>query len=158
MRAVVQRVTTACVTILPEPSRPETLSEAIGQGLVVLVGVERGDGPDDVEYIARKIRELRIFDAPGDGSSGKRFDRSVQDVGGQVLVVSQFTLAADCRKGRRPAFDNAAPPEIARPLYESVVLALRRHGLTVATGQFQAMMQVSLVNDGPVTLLLDSRR
>jgi len=146
------------VTTVAEPGRPENPSQAIGQGLVVLVGVERGDGPDDVEYLARKIRELRIFDAPGDGSSSKRFDRSVQDVGGQVLVVSQFTLAADCRKGRRPAFDQAAPPEIARPLYESVVLALRQHGLTVATGQFQAMMQVSLVNDGPVTLLLDSRR
>jgi D-tyrosyl-tRNA(Tyr) deacylase len=82
----------------------------------------------------------------------------VRDAGGAVLVVSQFTLAADCRKGRRPSFDDAAPAEIARPLYESVVLALRESGLTVATGVFQAMMQVSLVNDGPVTLLLDSRK
>jgi D-tyrosyl-tRNA(Tyr) deacylase len=128
----------------------------IDRGLLAFVGVERGDGPDDVEYIARKIRELRVFDDPAEPNKG--FDKSVQDIGGQVLVVSQFTLAADCRKGRRPDFDQAAPPETARPLYESVVLALRQSGLTVATGQFQAMMQVALTNDGPVTLLLDSRR
>ena len=128
----------------------------IGRGLVVLVGVERGDGPADVDYIARKIRELRVFDDPSDPNKG--FDRSVQEIGGELLVVSQFTLAADCRKGRRPSFDGAAPPAIAKPLYESVVLELERAGLTVATGRFQATMQVSLVNDGPVTLLLDSRR
>lgn len=149
MRAVVQRVTAAGVTAGQWTAR-------IDRGLLAFVGVERGDGPDDVEYIARKIRELRVFDDSADASKG--FDKSVQDIGGQVLVVSQFTLAADCRKGRRPAFDDAAPPEVAKPLYESVVLALRQSGLTVATGQFQAMMQVSLVNDGPVTLLLDSRR
>jgi len=150
VRAVVQRVTTASVTA-------DNWASQIGHGLVVFVGVERGDGPGDVDYIARKIRELRVFDAPSD-QGAKGFDRSVQESGGEVMIVSQFTLAADCRKGRRPDFVDAAPPEVARPLYESVVLALREQGISVATGQFQAMMQVSLVNDGPVTLLLDSRR
>jgi D-tyrosyl-tRNA(Tyr) deacylase len=126
---------------------------AIERGLLVLLGVERGDGLPDIEYVARKIREVRIFE----GDAGRQFDRSVQEIGGQVLVVSQFTLAADCRKGRRPSFDEAAPADIARPLYESVVLELRKVGLVVATGKFQAQMRVSLVNDGPVTLLLDSR-
>jgi D-aminoacyl-tRNA deacylase len=140
-------VTSASVTT-------DTHTASIGTGLLVLVGVERGDGPGDVEYIARKIQELRLF---GDGAA-REFDRSVQDINGRVLVVSQFTLAADCRKGRRPSFDAAAPPELARPLYESVVVALRDAGLEVATGVFQAHMQVALVNDGPVTVLLDSRR
>lgn len=149
MIAVVQRVSSARVTT-------EGHAAGIGRGLVVLLGVARGDGAADVEYIARKIRELRVFDDPDDPNKG--FDRSVQDIGGGVLVVSQFTLAGDCRKGRRPSWDDAAPPEIAKPLYESVVLDLGRAGLEVATGQFQAMMQVSLVNEGPVTLLLDSRR
>lgn len=146
MRAVIQRVSSASVT-----TAGQTVS--IGAGLVVLVGVERGDGVADAEYVSRKVQELRVF---SDGA--KAFDRSVRDVGGDVLVVSQFTLAADCRKGRRPSFDDAAPPEIARPLYESVVQSLRDAGLTVATGVFQADMQVSLVNEGPVTVLLDSRR
>jgi D-aminoacyl-tRNA deacylase len=127
---------------------------SIGTGLMVLVGVERGDGPGDVEYIARKIQELRLFR----DETTKEFDRSVQDIAGHVLVVSQFTLAADCRKGRRPSFDGAAPPDLAKPLYESVVVSLRDAGLAVATGVFQADMQVALVNDGPVTVLLDSRR
>ncbi len=159
MRAVVQRVTEASVAA-------DGWAERIGRGILAFVGVERGDGPSDVEYIARKIRELRIFetaDAAGDEDAEVRgkasgFDRSVQDVGGDVLVVSQFTLTADCRKGRRPAFDDAAPPELAKPLYDSVVLELRRQGLAVATGRFQAMMHVTLTNDGPVTLLLDSRK
>src|SRR5206468_7858069 len=124
-------------------------------GLLVFVGVEREDGPADVTYIAGKIREVRVF--PDAGDSVKNLNRSVQDVGGSVLVVSQFTLAADCRKGRRPSFDPAAPPEAARPLYDAVVAELRSRGLNVATGEFQAMMQVALVNDGPVTILLDSR-
>lgn len=143
MIAVVQRVSSARVTA-------DNHAADIGRGLVVLLGVERGDGAADVEYIARKVRELRVFD--------EGFARSVHDISGQVLVVSQFTLAGDCRKGRRPSFDAAAPPETARPLYESVVVELRRAGLTVATGVFQAEMQVSLVNEGPVTLLLDSRK
>ena len=146
MRAVVQRVSSASVSA-------GDWTTAIERGLLVLLGVERGDGLPDIEYVARKIREVRIFE----GDAGRQFDRSVQEIGGQVLVVSQFTLAADCRKGRRPSFDEAAPADIARPLYESVVLELRKAGLVVATGKFQAQMRVSLVNDGPVTLLLDSR-
>jgi D-tyrosyl-tRNA(Tyr) deacylase len=128
----------------------------IDRGLLVFVGIEQGDGPADVQYVAGKVRELRVFEDPADPS--RHVNLSVQDVGGAVLVVSQFTLAGDCRKGRRPSFDQAAPPQVARPLYEDVVRELRSHGITTATGEFQAMMQVSLVNDGPVTLLLDSRR
>jgi len=146
VRAVVQRVSSASVTA-------DGYTARIGAGLLVLVGVERGDGPEDVDYIVRKTRELRAFD-----ESNKGFERSVQEIGGEVMVVSQFTLAADCRKGRRPSFDDAAPPDVAKPLYESVVAGLTQSGLRVATGRFQAMMQVSLVNDGPVTLLLDSRK
>jgi len=147
MRAVVQRVSSAGVKV-----DDRTVGE-IAAGLLVFVGVEQGDGPADVEYIARKIRELRVFE-----DDQRHMNRSIEDVGGSVLAVSQFTLAADCRKGRRPSFDDAAPPHLAKPLYEDVVRALRTAGLTVATGEFQAMMQVSLVNDGPVTLLLDSRK
>jgi D-tyrosyl-tRNA(Tyr) deacylase len=128
----------------------------IDRGVVVFVGVEQGDGPPDVQYIAGKVRDLRIFEDPAESS--RHLNRSVQDVGGGVLVVSQFTLAGDCRKGRRPSFDAAAEPLIAKPLYEDVVRELQSSGLKVASGEFQAMMQVSLVNDGPVTLLLDSRR
>jgi D-tyrosyl-tRNA(Tyr) deacylase len=146
LRALIQRVSSASVTV-------EGHSASIGAGLLVLVGVERGDGASDVDYLARKICELRLFP-----HADKGFDRSVQEIGGGVMVVSQFTLAADCRKGRRPSFDAAAPPQEARPLYESLVRALEGAGLTVATGVFQADMQVSLVNDGPVTVLLDSRR
>jgi D-tyrosyl-tRNA(Tyr) deacylase len=147
VRAVLQRVTSAHVEV------GGALIGAIGPGLLALVGVERGDGPDDVEFIAGKIRELRIF-ADDEG----RMNRSVADVGGQVLVVSQFTLLADCRKGRRPSFDAAAAPLDARALYENVVTALRSSGVRVQTGEFQAMMRIHLVNDGPVTMLLDSRR
>ena len=99
---------------------------------------------------------MRVFEDPSDPS--RHVNRSIRDVGGSILVVSQFTLAGDCRKGRRPSFDQAAPPEVARLLYEDVVQELRASGVTTATGEFQAMMQVSLVNDGPVTLLLDSRK
>jgi D-aminoacyl-tRNA deacylase len=147
MRAVVQRVSSARVTV-----DERTVGEIAG-GLLAFIGIEQDDGPADVEYIARKIRELRVFE-----DDARHMNRSIEDVGGAVLVVSQFTLAADCRKGRRPSFDAAAPPHIAKPLYEDVVRELRTAGLTVATGEFQAMMQVSLVNDGPVTLLLDSRK
>ena len=150
MRAVVQRVSSAAVTV-----DDRTVGE-IGHGLLVLVGVEREDGPADTEYIAGKIRGLRVFEDPADSSG--HMNRSVQEVGGSVLVVSQFTLAGDCRKGRRPSFDQAAAPDLAKPLYEDVVRALQADGLRVATGEFQAMMKVSLVNDGPITLLLDSRR
>jgi D-tyrosyl-tRNA(Tyr) deacylase len=147
MRAVVQRVSAASVAV------GDRTVGLIAHGLLVFVGVEQGDGPADVQYIAGKIRDLRVFE-----DDAHHLNRSIEEVGGAVLVVSQFTLAADCRKGRRPSFDEAAPPQIARPLYEDVVRDLRAHGLNVATGEFQAMMQVSLVNDGPVTLLLDSRK
>ena len=150
MRAVVQRVSSAAVTV-----DGRTVG-AIAHGLMVLLGVEREDGPADAEYIAGKIRDLRVCEDAADPS--RHMNRSVHDAGGSVLVVSQFTLAADCRKGRRPSFDDAAAPHVAQPLYEEVVLALKAAGLTVATGEFQTMMQVALVNDGPMTFLLDSRK
>jgi len=147
MRAVVQRVLSAGVSV------DGRSVGRIGAGLLVFVGVARNDGPDDVQYIAAKVRELRIF--PDDDG---RMNRSVVDTGGALLLVSQFTLVGDCRKGRRPAFDDAAPPALAEALYEDVVRVLRESGVTVGTGQFQAHMTVELVNDGPVTMLLDSRR
>lgn len=152
MRAVLQRVRYARVEV------GDRVVGAIGPGLLVLVGVERGDGPEDVAHIAGKIRDLRIFDDDG-GDDGKvRMNRAVTDIGGAVLVVSQFTLAAECRRGRRPSFDHAAAPEDARRLYEDVVTALRASGLAVETGEFQAAMRVTLENDGPVTFVLESRR
>jgi D-aminoacyl-tRNA deacylase len=144
---VVQRVRRARVTT------GGTVAGEIGPGLLVFVGVANDDGPADVEYIAAKTRDLRIF--PDDQG---RMNRAVAEAGGAVLVVSQFTLQADCRKGRRPSFDGAAPGPIARALYEDVVAALRASGSSVSTGVFQADMDVELVNDGPVTILLDSRR
>jgi D-tyrosyl-tRNA(Tyr) deacylase len=125
----------------------------IDAGLLVFVGIADGDGPADIEYMASKIREMRIFaDEQG------RMNRSVVDAGGAVLVVSQFTLMGDVRKGRRPAFDGAAAPDAARASYEQLVTRLKDDGLPVETGVFQAHMDVSLVNDGPVSILLDSRR
>jgi D-tyrosyl-tRNA(Tyr) deacylase len=147
MRAVLQRVRAARVIV------DGRVVGNIGSGCLALIGVANDDGPADVQYIAGKIRELRYFE----DEQGK-MNRSVAESGGAVLVVSQFTLNADCRKGRRPSFDDAAPPAVARALYEDVVRLLREGGLEVATGEFQAKMQVELVNDGPVTLLLDSRR
>jgi D-tyrosyl-tRNA(Tyr) deacylase len=148
VRAVVQRVTEARVRV------GDRLTGEIAHGLLVLLGVSRDDGPDDVRYLAGKIRDIRVFD----GEDGKGMDRSVTEVGGSVLVVSQFTLYGDVRKGRRPSFDAAATPERARQLYEEVVAALRGAQLPVETGEFQAMMRVELVNDGPVTILIDSKR
>jgi len=147
MRAVVQRVSSASVAV------GDRTVGRIHHGLLVLLGVENEDGPADVQYIAGKIGDLRIFE-----DDAHHMNRSVQEAGGSVLVVSQFTLAGDCRKGRRPSFDAAAAPAVAKPLYEDVVRELRANGLQVETGEFKAMMQVSLVNDGPVTLLLDSRK
>ena len=147
MRGVVQRVHRARVTV-----GAETAGE-IGAGLLLFVGVANDDGPADVEYIASKTRELRIF-ADGEG----RMNRSIAEAGGSILVVSQFTLQGDCRKGRRPSFDGAAPGPLARALYEDVVRRLRDSRLSVSTGVFQADMDVELVNHGPVTVLLDSRK
>ena len=151
MRAVVQRVRYARVEV------DDRVVGSIGQGLLALVGVQRGDGPADVAHVAAKLRELRIFDDDGGADGRPRMNRSVVDVGGSVLVVSQFTLAADTRRGRRPSFDAAAPPDEARRLYEDVVADLRASGVTVATGEFQAAMRVTLENDGPVTFVLESR-
>ena len=148
MRAVVQRVTEARVRV------GDRTTGDIAHGLLVFVGIGRDDGPDDVRYVAGKIRDVRVFES----ADGKQMDRSVQDVGGSVLVVSQFTLYGDVSKGRRPSFDAAAPPAAARSLYEDLVRELRAVPLPVATGEFQAMMHVELVNDGPVTILIDSKR
>jgi D-aminoacyl-tRNA deacylase len=147
MRAVVQRVTSASVRV------DDRTVGHIANGLLVFAGVENNDGVDDVKYVAGKVRDLRIFeDADG------KMNLSVAEAGGSVLAVSQFTLCGDCRRGRRPSFDEAAAPTVARPLYDQLVAELRAHGLNVETGEFQAHMQVDLVNDGPVTILLDSRR
>ncbi len=147
MRAVVQRVTRASVSV----DGREVGS--IGQGLLVLLGVGAGDGPEDVEYMVRKVLGLRIFrDESG------QMNLSLLDVQGALLVVSQFTLYGDARKGRRPSFASAAPPDVARQLYESFVERARAHGVPTETGVFAAMMDVSLVNDGPVTILLDSEK
>jgi D-tyrosyl-tRNA(Tyr) deacylase len=154
MRAVVQRVSSAAVSVADGDVMREI--GRIATGLLVLLGVQQGDGAEDVRYVAGKVCDLRIFADPD--ASDHRMTRSVLDLAGEVLVVSQFTLAGDCRRGRRPSFDDAAAPDLARPLYESVVHELQGAGLRVVTGEFQAMMQVSLVNDGPVTLLLDSRK
>jgi D-tyrosyl-tRNA(Tyr) deacylase len=148
MRAVVQRVTGARVRV------GDHVAGEIGPGLLVLLGIARTDGPDDVRYVAGKIRDARVFE----GEGGKLMDRSVVETGGAVLVVSQFTLYGDMRKGRRPSFDAAAAPDAARALYEDLVRELRAVPLPVATGEFQAMMRVELVNDGPVTILIDSAR
>ena len=152
MRAVVQRVNNARVTV------DTRVTGEIGQGLLVFVGVEKGDTRTDIDYVVNKVRELRIFEDDGSADGRKRMNRSVVDINGSVLVVSQFTLSGDVRRGRRPSFDDAAPPEIARDYYEIVVRELRESGLNVATGEFQAMMRVELENDGPVTILIDSRR
>ncbi len=146
MRAVVQRVSRAAVVI-----DGETVG-AIERGLLVLLGVAATDTPAEVQWMADKIAGLRIFN----DEAGK-MNLALADVGGAVLVVSQFTLFGDCRKGRRPSFLGAAPPEIAVPLYEAFVNALRALGLPVATGRFGAMMQVELINEGPVTLILDTK-
>ena len=131
----------------------DEVSGEIGPGILLFVGVAAGDGPADAEYVAAKTRDLRIF--PDENG---RMNRSVVEAGGSLLVVSQFTLLADCRKGRRPSFDGAASGPLARALYEDVVRSLRGAGLHVSTGVFQARMDVHLVNDGPVTILLDSRK
>ncbi len=147
MRAVVQRVTQSSVTVSAE------IVGQISHGLLVLLGVSQGDTLDDVKYLADKIVSLRVFE----DDAGK-MNRSLVEAGGAMLVVSQFTLMGDCRKGRRPSFDSAAPPAEAERLYEAFCSAVRTLGVQVETGRFRQNMQVALINDGPVTLLLDSRR
>lgn len=147
MRAVVQRVTRAGVTV------DGRVTGSIGRGYMVLLGVQEGDGQADMDYICQKLVGLRVFeDAEG------KMNLSIRDVGGSILMVSQFTLLGDARKGRRPSFIEAARPEEANAWYEKAVACLRADGMHVETGIFQADMQVELVNDGPVTILLDSRR
>ncbi|MCR4442053.1 MAG: D-aminoacyl-tRNA deacylase [Peptococcaceae bacterium] len=147
MRAVVQRVRKGSVLI-----EDKTISE-IGRGLVVLLGVGRGDREDDAVYLAEKIVNLRIFE----DETGK-MNLSVADTGGEILAVSQFTLYGDCRQGRRPGFTGAAPPETANTLYRLFVNELEKRGVKVGTGVFQESMLVRIENDGPVTMLLDSRK
>lgn len=145
MRVVLQRVRSACVSV------DDREVGRIGRGLLAFVGIGRADASPDIEYVVGKIRDLRVFeDADG------KMNRSVVDVGGEVLVVSQFTLYGDCGKGRRPSFDAAAAPAEARDIYMRLVTALEASSVSVRTGEFQTMMRVELVNDGPVTLLVDS--
>ncbi len=145
MRACIQRVNRAKVTVGGE------LSGQIGRGLLVLLGVAEGDAEDEARRMAEKIVGLRIFE-----DEQEKMNLGLADIGGEMLVVSQFTLLADCRKGRRPSFTAAAPPEQAEALYEVFAEEIRQRGITVATGRFQQHMEVELVNDGPVTILLDS--
>ncbi len=145
MKVLVQRVSRAAVRV------DGAVVSEIGRGLLVFLGVERGDAPDVARWFAGRVAALRLFP----GESGAHWERSAVEIGGDVLVVSQFTLAARTRKGRRPSFDRAAPPEEAIPLYRLFVETLAGAGLRVAEGQFGAMMAVELVNDGPVTFLVD---
>ena len=145
MRAVVQRVTSARVAV------DSRVVAAIEHGLLVLVGIARDDDATDTAYLANKIVGLRVFE-----DADHRFNRSVRDVEGAVLLVSQFTLYGACRRGRRPSFDQAAPPVEASAVYAALTDAVRAHGVSVQTGEFQAHMAVESVNDGPVTILLDS--
>ena len=146
MKALLQRVKSAGVSIGGQSY------SSIEQGLLILLGVEKGDTETEAAWLAQKIINLRIFE----DSAGK-MNLSVQDIKGELLVVSQFTLAGDTSRGNRPGFDNAARPDVAKPLYEYVVKELRHSGLKVETGVFQADMQVSLINDGPVTFMLEKR-
>jgi D-tyrosyl-tRNA(Tyr) deacylase len=147
MRAVVQRVNKASVKV-----GGGTVGK-VGKGLLVFLGVGHGDSDNEGEFLANKIAHLRIF-----GDEQGLMNRSVIEIQGEVLVVSQFTLWGDCQKGRRPSFTRAAPPEKARELYENFIRHLREKGLKVSTGRFQEMMEVDLVNDGPVTMLLDTEK
>ena len=147
MRAVIQRVSRAKVEV------EGRITGQIGKGLLVLLGVGQGDSPKEADYLLEKIINLRIFE-----DAGGKLNLSLLDIRGQLMVISQFTLYADCRKGRRPSFTDAAPPGEARKLYDYFVDAARTRGLKVATGIFQALMEVELVNLGPVTILLDSSK
>ena len=146
MRAVIQRVKESSVTVKNE------IIGKIGRGLLILLGVANEDKANDAEYLADKITNLRIFE----DDKGK-MNRSLLETGGEMIVVSQFTLLGDCRKGRRPSFVNAADPEKANKLYEHFIKEVRQKGVSVKTGRFRAMMEVSLINDGPVTIILENR-
>jgi D-tyrosyl-tRNA(Tyr) deacylase len=147
MIAVIQRVKKSAVSVA------EKIVGEIGPGLLVLLGVADQDRTEDGAYLAEKISNLRIFE-----DDNHKMNRSLLETGGEMLVVSQFTLLGDCRKGRRPSFINAASPDEANKLYEHFVEQVRQKGITVKTGQFRAMMDVSLINDGPVTLIVDSKK
>lgn len=147
MRAIVQRVTESRVTVSDE------VTGQIDRGLMVLLGVAEGDSDKDAKYLADKISGLRIFE-----DENEKMNLSLSDVGGGMLVVSQFTLLGDCRKGRRPSFVEAAAPDEAERLYEYFVEIVRQHGIHVECGRFRTHMEVSLVNDGPVTMMLDSQK
>jgi D-tyrosyl-tRNA(Tyr) deacylase len=147
MRVIIQRVKSSQVEVAG------VVVGKIGRGLNLLVGIADTDTEAELEWMTRKCLELRLF--PGNDSGSDRWEKSVQEIGGELLVVSQFTLYGDCRKGRRPSFTRSAAPESAQKLYEQFVETLRQSGLRVETGQFGAMMQVSIENDGPVTLLLE---
>jgi len=144
MKTVIQRVSSASVLV------DDQIVGQIGRGILVLLGVEKGDGQAQADWLAEKIANLRIFE-----DEGGKMNLSVQDIGGSLLVVSQFTIAGNCDKGRRPSFDSAAHPDQGRQLYEYFLDAARRTGVPVSTGIFQADMQVALVNDGPVTFVLE---
>ncbi len=147
MRAVVQRVKSAEVWV------DGRVIGKIGKGLLVFLGIARGDGENDLHYLTSKIPHLRIFE-----DESEKFNLSLKEIGGEILVVSQFTLYGDCRKGRRPSFTEAEEPILAKTLYDRFISELRAQGIPIQTGEFQAKMEVSLINDGPVTLLLDSKR
>lgn len=147
MRVIIQRVKSSQVQV------GNIVIGQIGKGLNLLVGIANTDTETELDWMARKCLDIRLF--PGDDASTDRWEKSVQEIGGELLVVSQFTLYGDCRKGRRPSFSQSAAPDVAQQLYDKFVERLRQSGLRVETGQFGAMMQVSIENDGPVTLLLE---
>ena len=145
MKVLIQRVKRASVTI------EKSLYSSIKEGILAFVGIEKGDSSEQVATLADKISKLRIFE-----DESEKMNRSILDVGGEMLIVSQFTLCGDCKKGTRPSFDKSAPPEIANTLYEEFISKIKDKGINVGTGKFGAMMDVELINDGPVTFMLES--